>query len=194
MPDASLSDCTFAPLTPERWHDLEALFGPRGACAGCWCMWWRLPRSQWGAQKGEGNRAAFEALVASDAQPGILAYVEGRPAGWCAVEPREAYPALDRSRTLKRVDEAPVWSVTCFFVARPYRRHGLTVWLLVAAAEHARARGARILEGYPVEPRVGRTADAWAFTGTLSAFRRAGFVEVARRSATRPIVRRALSS
>lgn len=183
----------FHPLTPERWNDLEALFGPRGACAGCWCMWWRGQRSEWERLKGAGNKEAFHALVMLGMEPGILAYAGGQPVGWCAVEPREAYPGLERSRVLKRVDEEPVWSVTCFFVARGYRRRGLTVRLLDAAATFAGERGARIVEGYPVEPKSEKIADAWAFTGTASAFRRAGFTEVARRSETRPIMRRVVT-
>jgi GNAT superfamily N-acetyltransferase len=180
------------PATPERWDDLEALFGPRGACAGCWCMWWRLRRSEWRSGKGDGNRRALRALVRRDEPPGLIAYAGKEPVGWIAVAPRGDYPGLDRSRTLKPVDERPVWSVTCFFTARAYRRRGVTVKLLEAAARHARARGADCLEGYPVEPRKDSVPDPWVFTGLAGAFRKAGFVEVARRSETRPIMRREL--
>ena len=178
----------FQVLTPDRWADLEALFGPRGACAGCWEMWWRRPRSEFEREKGEGNRAAFRALVESGVVPGILAYVDGQPAGWCAVQPREAYPSLARSRTLQPVDDQPVWSVTCFFVARAHRHQGLTVRLLEQAVAHAAASGARIVEGYPVEPKTGNMPDAWAWNGTAATFRHAGFEEVVRRSPTRPIM------
>ena len=177
------------PLSRARWRDLETLFGERGACGGCWCMWWRLPRSQFDRQKGAGNRRAFKRLVDSGETPGILAYRDGRPIGWCALGPRRTYPVLDRSRTLKQIDERPVWSVTCLFVARPHRRKGVTVDLLRAAAGHAARRGASLLEGYPVEPRTGRLPDAFAWTGLPSAFRKAGFAEVLRRSPTRPIMR-----
>ncbi|MEK7798691.1 MAG: GNAT family N-acetyltransferase, partial [Acidobacteriota bacterium] len=179
----------FHPLTPARWGDLETLFGERGACGGCWCMYWRLARSRFEKQKGAGNRRAFKRLVGSGLPPGILAYRDDRPIGWCAVGPRESYPVLERSRTLRRFDDRPVWSVTCLFVARPERRQGLSVELLRAAASHARRRGARLIEGYPVEARTGRLPDAFAWTGLPAAFRRAGFVEVARRSPTRPFMR-----
>jgi GNAT superfamily N-acetyltransferase len=182
----------FHPLTPARWDDLEQLFGSRGACAGCWCMWWRLPRAQWSRQRGEGNRRAFRALVRSGSAPGVLAYLGSKAVGWCAVAPREAYGGLSRSRVLKPVDDEPVWSVTCFYVAREHRRRGITVGLLGAAAKLAASRGARRIEGYPVEPRRGESPDAWVYTGLVGAFRKAGFQEVARRSATRPIMRRAL--
>lgn len=109
--------------------------------------------------------------------------------GWCSVAPREAFPALERSRVLKRVDDQPVWSVVCFFIAKPYRRQGLTVSLLKAAAEYARQAGARIVEGYPEDPKKADIPAPFAFTGLASAFLQAGFVEVLRRSATRPIMR-----
>lgn len=188
------SELSFAALTPERWADLETLFGPQGACGGCWCMWWRIPRAEFNRQQGEGNRLALRALVESGVVPGILAYADGRPVGWCALQPRVEYPALARSRVLKAVDDAPVWSVTCFYVAKGHRRQGITVKLLEAAAAHARAHGAAVLEGYPKDPQSGeKQPDAFIFTGMLSAFLQAGFSEVARRSPTRPTMRKDLS-
>ncbi len=181
-------DLTFAPLTPDRWADLEALFGPRGASGGCWCMWWRFSRSEFNALKGDGNRAAFRSVVESGAPPGVLAYAGDRPVGWCAIAPREHYPGLARSRILKPVDDQPVWSVTCFFIAKGWRRRGLAVRLLRAAVAFAQEHGARIVEGYPVESRQDMPA-VFAWIGMASTFRRAGFVEVARRSETRPIMR-----
>ncbi|MCP4589607.1 MAG: GNAT family N-acetyltransferase [bacterium] len=183
----------FHPLTPERWGDLVRLFGPRGACGGCWCMWWRIKRADFEKRKGDKNRRAFKRIVDSGEVPGLLAYAGGEPVGWCAVRPRETYSVLQRSRILKPVDDAPVWSVVCFFVAKPYRRQGVTVRLLKAAVAHAKREGARIVEGYPVEPRKGSMPDAFAWVGTAAAFLQAGFTEVARRSATRPIMRRTLT-
>lgn len=180
-------------LTPARWPDFEKLFGKNGACAGCWCMWWRLPHAQWLAQKGEANRKAMRTLVKRGAVPGLLAYADSQPVGWCAVAPRADYPRFNTSRVLKPVDEQPVWSVTCFFVARAYRRRGITAQLLEAAAKFVRKQGARILEGYPVEPKRDQP-DAFVYTGLASAFRKAGFKEVARHSLARPIFRRKLKS
>ena len=185
-----LQSLTFRPLTPSRWPDLEKLFGPRGACAGCWCMYWKLPRREFEAGQGEPNRLAQRAIVAAGGTPGLLACVDGVPAGWIAVEPRQNYSLLARSRILKPVDETPVWSVTCFFIARPYRRQGLMVDLLKAAIAHVKSHGGKVVEGYPVEPRPGQaTSPVFIYTGVASAFRQAGFVEVARRSETRPIMR-----
>jgi GNAT superfamily N-acetyltransferase len=152
-------------------------------------MWWRLPRRLYDAQKGETNRAEFQALVERGDEPGLLLYRDSGPIGWCAVGPRETFPTLCRSRTLAPVDDQPVWAVPCLFIARSQRRQGLSVVLLRAAVAHAAARGATIVEGYPVEPKTDRLPDAFAWTGLPSAFRAAGFVEVARRSPTRPIVR-----
>ena len=177
------------PLTPARWHDLEALFGERGACGGCWRMYWRLTRSDYERKKGAGNKKALKKVVDSGRPPGLLAYAGGKAVGWCAIGPREIYPVLERSRILARVDDEPAWSVTCFFVARPFRRQGITVQLLKAASDFARKNGAHVVEGYPVEPRKGRMPDVFAYTGLPSAYRKAGFVEVLRRSETRPIMR-----
>jgi len=182
----------FHPLTTARWRDLERLFGERGACGGCWCMWWRLKRSVWEKQRGAGNRRALKKLVDSGTAPGVLAYANGQPVAWCSVAPREDYPVLENSRVLKRVDAEPVWSVVCLFVARPWRRKGITAELLRAAAHYAAQHGATIIEGYPVEPKKGVMPDAFAYTGLPSAFLKAGFQEVARRSPTRPIMRRFL--
>jgi len=157
-------------------------------------MLWRLKRSEFEKQKGDKNKAAFKAVVDSGEAPGILAYANGSPIGWCALAPRETYPALDRSRVLKRIDDKPVWSIVCLFIARPYRRKGVSIELLKAAAEYVRKRGGKIVEGYPVEPRKDEMPDVFAWTGLASAFRKAGFVECGRRSETRPIMRRETGS
>jgi GNAT superfamily N-acetyltransferase len=181
----------FYPLTPARWKDFETLFGESGACGGCWCMWPRLRRADFQKQKGPGNKKAMKRLVESGPPPGLLAYADGRPVAWCALAPRETYLALTNSRILKPVDDQPVWSVVCFFVAKPYRRRGLSARLLEEAAKYARNQGARIVEGYPVEPKTEtRSPDVFVWTGLASAFRKAGFEEAARRSPTRPIMRR----
>ena len=182
----------FHTVTPERWDDLARLFGPRGACAGCWCMWPRLRGGEFARLKGDGTRRRMRALVTAGAEPGILAYAGAEPVGWCAVAPRIEYTRLAGSRVMAPIDDQPVWSVPCFFVAPPFRRRGLTVRMLREAARYARAQGARVLEGYPVDPPGGRTADAFAWWGLAGAFEAAGFCEVARRSKTHPIMRKAL--
>ena len=186
---APLPNLEFQPVTPERWQDLETLFGKRGAYGNCWCMWWRMPRSEFDKQAGQEKKQALKTVVASGAVPGILAYTYGQPIAWCSIAPREAFPVLERSRTLKRVDDKPVWSIVCFFIAKPFRRQGLMIKLLRAAIEYAREHGAHIVEGYPVEPKHSNLPDVSSFTGITSAFDEAGFVEVLRRSEHRPIMR-----
>lgn len=180
------------PLTAERWDDFESLFGTRGACGGCWCMWWRLSQTTFNSQRGEGNRLMMHAMVDSGIVPGLLAYVAGKPAGWISLGPRLEFPRLARSRILQPVDEQPVWSIVCFFVGKSYRRQGLGVELLKASQVYAADLGARILEGYPKDSEPGQLPDPFVFTGRTTTFSKAGFVEVARRSPTRPIMRRAL--
>lgn len=155
-------------------------------------MWWRLPRRVYDRGRGAGNRRRLRRLVQAGPPPGLLAYDGDEPVGWVAVGPRRDYPMLERSRLLQPLDDRPVWSVVCLFVDRRYRRRGVTVGLIEAAARLGRRRGARVLEGYPTDPKGGPLPPAFVWTGLASAFRRAGFREVARRSPRRPIFRRVL--
>ncbi len=186
-------DLAFHPLTPKYWTDFELLFGKKGAFGGCWCMWWRLSRAQFARRHGNRNRLAMKRIVDAGAIPGIIAYSGTVPIGWCSSGPRESFPALERSRVLKRVDDLPVWSIVCFFVTRPWRTKGVTVQLIEAAINYARKHGARVIEAYPFDPRK-RQPDAFVWTGLASAFRQAGFIEVLRRSPARPIMRRYLKA
>jgi GNAT superfamily N-acetyltransferase len=184
-----ISGLTFHPLTIDGWKDLESLFGERGACGGCWCMWWRLKRSEFEQQKGKKNKAALKKIVKSGQAPGILAYSEGRPIAWCSIGPRDTFPALERSRVLKRIDDKPAWSIVCLFIARGFRKKGISSAIIKAAVAYAKRKGARIVEGYPIEPKKGRWPDAFVWTGVPSAYLKAGFKEVHRGSPTRPIMR-----
>ncbi len=179
----------FRPVTPSRWSDMEELFGERGACSGCWCMWWRLARSEFNRRTGSQRKQMLKRLVENDTVPGILAYFDGQPIGWCSIAPREQYKALEQSRTLRRIDNQPVWSVVCFFMAKPFRRKGLMRRLLRAATEYAASHGARIVEGYPVNARDVTLAGSEGFTGLIPAFRDVGFEEVARPSERVSIMR-----
>ncbi|MBE7450680.1 MAG: GNAT family N-acetyltransferase [Kofleriaceae bacterium] len=183
------------PLTPARWDDLTRLFGPRGACGGCWCMWPRLTAAEFAVGKAEGgarNRRSLRALV-DRRPPGLLGYVDGEPAAWCAVAPRDELVRLRRSKVLAPVDARPVWSIPCLFVSRDHRGRGLSTAMVAAAARWAGRQGARLVEAYPIDPAPGaRLAPTFAWWGVTASYRRAGFREVARRSPTRPIVRRAV--
>jgi GNAT superfamily N-acetyltransferase len=179
---------SIVPLIPQRWLDFEQLFGPRGACGGCWCMYWKLRGKAFLENKGEIARQMQQTFVAAGKVPGLLAYLAEEPVGWIAVEPRSEYLRLAHSRILKQVDQDEVWSAPCFFVSKTARRQGLTVELLKGAIEHVSQQGGRILEGYPIDQRVDMPA-VFAYTGLASAFRKAGFQEVVRRSEKRPIFR-----
>jgi GNAT superfamily N-acetyltransferase len=182
-------ELTFHPLTTARWPHLEKLFGEHGAAGGCWCMWWRLKSSDFNAMKGDQNKAALRGIVENGGVPGLLAYDGDDPIGWCSLAPRPDYVRLETSRILKPVDEQPVWSIVCFYVAKSHRRQGVSVKLLKAAIDYAREQGASILEGYPMEPKDEKMPDTFAWYGIASAFIVAGFTEVARRSETRTIMR-----
>jgi GNAT superfamily N-acetyltransferase len=177
------------PLTPERWADFEKLFGPRGAYCGCWCMYWRLTRKEFEKGQGEANRRAMRSIVRSGKIPGIIAYLGKEPVGWCAVGPREDFPSLDRSRVLGRLDEKPVWSLVCFFIAKGHRGKGIGDELIHAAVRYARAHRARIVEAYPTLPRGRKLAPVSSYMGTPAIFERAGFVECARPSPSKAIMR-----
>src|SRR5262245_40152417 len=154
-------------------------------------MWMRLPTAEFRRGKGEGNRRALRALVGKR-PPGLLAYVDGEPAGWVAVAPREEYVRLENSRVLAPVEGEGVWAAPCFFISPKHRGAGLTAALLQAAAAHAAKRGAHAIEGYPNVNRAERQPAAFVWSGFESTFQRAGFREIARRSEARPILRKAL--
>jgi GNAT superfamily N-acetyltransferase len=178
------------PATAERWSDVESLFGSNGAYSNCWCMFYRLTGREFSAAAGAGTRAGLRELVATGPAPGLLAYAAGEPVGWCALAPREEYGRVLRSPQVRPIDpnDTDVWSVTCFFIRRSERRTGVAEALLVAAVAHAAEHGARVLEGYPVEPSADRAADL--YPGTVGMFRRAGFTEIRRQTPRRVVMRR----
>ena len=152
-------------------------------------MAWRLRSKDWTAGKGAKNKRAFRKIVISGDAPGLIGYLNGQPIVWCAVAPRQTYQFLQRSRVLGPVDDQPVWSISCLFILKPYRRHGISAQLLQAAVAFAAKRGAKIVEGYPTEPSKGTLPDPFLWTGVPAAFQKAGFTEVVRRSPHRPIMR-----
>ncbi|MEZ5925629.1 MAG: GNAT family N-acetyltransferase [Hyphomicrobiaceae bacterium] len=183
---------TFEPLTPDRWDDLEQLFGPeRGGNSGCWCLWWRIRKPEWDRLGKPGRKRQFRAVVAAGEVPGLLAYQGGRPVGWCAIAPRTATPRLNTSRVAAPTDPVTAgdWAITCFYIASEHRQGGLMRSLIEAAVTHARRHGAKRVDACPIEPRR-KLMWGEGFVGIASAFRRAGFVEVERRSETRILMRR----
>ena len=184
----SRSKFDVAALTAARWGDFEALFGPNGACGGCWCMWWRMTRKSFEAQHGEANRRAYKAIVRAGPPPGLLAYDRAAPVGWCQVCPRTDLPVLGRSPLLKPLDDLPVWSLSCFYIKPSHRGMGLNGVLIEAAKDFARRGGAEILEAYPWDARQ-KKSQGTIFTGAASTFARHGFTTAARRAPRRPVMR-----
>jgi GNAT superfamily N-acetyltransferase len=179
----------FRPLTAHEWQDFVTLFDEPGPHRGCWCMYWRVKRADFHRQYGAGLQDAMLKIVDGGMIPGILAYIDGKPVGWCSIAPREEFPVLDRSPTLKRVDNESVWSIVCFFVSKNYRQQGISRFLLQAAIEHARERGAKIIEAYPLKTEIAETQPYERYMGLESTYEQAGFKVVTRRSERRPIMR-----
>jgi GNAT superfamily N-acetyltransferase len=183
---------TIRPLTPDLWPALEDLFGKTGACNGCWCMYWRIG-SKYSQRPREQNKTAFRKIVMQGPPPGLLAFDGDVAVGWCQLTPREALPGLDRARLVKRVDDVPVWSISCFYVRKGFRKQGVTAALIGAALKAAKRAKAPALEAYPVE--AGETKSGSSiYTGTASTFVRAGFKTIARRVRHRPIMRHDLKA
>lgn len=189
MGHVNVNDLSFQPVETANWPDLETLFGVNGACGGCWCMLWRLRKKAYDAGKGAGNKSALWNRVKQPMPPGLLVYSGSEAIAWCSLGPREHFPRLARSRILKPVDEQPVWSITCLFVKKQWRTMGVSTYALRSAQRFALKYGAEILEGYPYDPIEGKMPDVFAWTGIASSYRKAGFIEVARRSVKRPVMR-----
>ena len=174
------------PLTPELWPALEDLFSQQWPVGRCWCMYWRIG-NDYRKRPGDENKAAFFELVKNGPPPGLLALDGDLAVGWCQLTPRADLPWLDRTWRLKRVDDVPVWSISCFYVRIGYRRRGITQALIRAAIKVARKAGAPALEVYPLDADLSPSSTS---TGYVSTFRREGFKIVARRSPERPIAPR----
>ncbi|GAB3482528.1 GNAT family N-acetyltransferase [Nocardiopsis coralliicola] len=186
------------PATPDRWNDLERMFGPTGAYGHCWCAFFRRRAKDFSAstacpppERGTDNREALRRITLDGRVPGLIAYEEQEPCGWVAVGPRTEFVRLTRSRGLRPVDpdEPDVWSVVCFWLPPRRRRHGVGTRLLDAAVEYARAQGGRVLEAYPVDTAGGRAPSAEVYTGTVRMFRKAGFSCAPHPVSERPIAR-----
>jgi GNAT superfamily N-acetyltransferase len=188
-----------APATPDRWTDVVTVMGTRGDPARCWCQYFKLRGRTWESTPRETKRDALHDQVERDpAPPGVLAYAESEPVGWCAVAPKPSYPRLLASRLAGTDTEAAddtadldrVWAVTCFVVVVGWRRRGVASALLDAAVMLARDHGAAAVEGYPVDHVLrANVASAALYRGTVTLFRDAGFTEVERPAPDRAVMR-----
>jgi GNAT superfamily N-acetyltransferase len=184
-----LSALTFEPLTKKNWNQFVELFGAKGACGNCWCMYYRLPKAVFDEGKiNDGNKDAMKALVWGDQPVGLLAFYENKAIAWCAFAPREDFEKLKRSRVHKPIDDGKVWSVPCTFIHKDFRRQGVSVQLLTGLATYAKQEGIHIIEAYPTIP-TKPLPDSFAWIGLYKSFERAGFKTVDTTSKHRPMVR-----
>jgi GNAT superfamily N-acetyltransferase len=186
LPDGT--DLRCEPATAERFSDLPSVLGDRGGPDGCWCMFWRQRNAEWRSTNPAKRRVAMAERFGDSPPPGVLAYLDGRPVGWCAVAPRDEYPRLQSSPTFGPVDDIPAWAVSCLFIHRTARRRGVGTALVDAAVAMAKAYGAPAVDAIPVAPSDKRGSGD-LYTGTPSMFEPLGFTEVARRKPERPVVR-----
>ena len=186
-----------APLTPDLWPAFEKLFGKSGACSGCWCIHWRVPRQDYIAWRGDKAKTFFKRRVMKGPPPGVLAFIGDDAVGWLQIGPRADTPQWNSTRRatapLNPGDAADgrIWGATCFFIKSSARGQGVMSALLEGGLRFARANGARSVEGCPID---GKCNNVDAYVGLTPVFERAKFKEVARRRANRPLMRRALRS
>jgi len=174
------------PATLERFDDVATLLAPsRPGTPACWCLSCRVDSHERRLLRTEPQRRErMRQLTAEPIAPGMLAYVDGAPAGWVNFGPRQAIGRLQRSRTILPMDDVPVWSVLCFVIATAHRRHGLMRELLRGAADYAREHEAPAIEGYPVDTEGRRLSGTLLFVGVASTFAAEGFEVIGETNAT----------
>lgn len=184
------NDLIFEPLSRKNWGLFTELFGERGACGNCWCMYFRLNKAEFtDGKQNDGNKNAMKQLVWNNMPTGLLGIYQGRAIGWLAFAPRTDFPKLARSRVHKPIDDLPVWSVTCFFIDKDFRRMGVSVAMLKGLIHHAREQKIEVIEAYPTIPTQDVLPDSFAWIGLYKSFEKAGFKVVDRTSKSRPMVR-----
>jgi GNAT superfamily N-acetyltransferase len=182
----------FTELDSTNWKQFEELMGEKGGCGGCWCMVFRLPYKEFQANKPDGNKKGMQELVKQGRPLGLIATLKGEPIGWIAMAPREDYSKLEKSRAFKRIDDLPVWSITCFFVKKEYRRKGLSQSLIKGAVDFAKKKKIKTLEAYPAIPYDEKVPAPFLWVGILSSFLNNGFTMVQQNGKSRAMVRLAL--
>jgi GNAT superfamily N-acetyltransferase len=186
------------PVTAERVDDFVAVANPNRRASHCWCLSHRLTAGEIAELGGGGREAAFRALCGRENPPGVIGYADGEPVGWCSIGPRSENTRLSRSRLIRPLDDVAVWSIICIVVRGGHRRRGHTTPLINGAVEYAAARGAPVVESYPVDPGSGRIDLTMGFVGTRAMFEKAGFTVVGSTGATasrlpRLVMRRTVS-
>ncbi len=178
-------------VTIADWPNIETLFGGKGACGGCWCMWWRVPRGGklWEESKGEPNRQKLHDLVRTGRLHAVMAFHKDQPVGWCTFGPRDTFPRIRTVRALQRETCPGTWSIVCFYVASKWRNSGVARRLLEAATKMALSLGASEVEAFPVVPKKppAPVPPTFAWTGVPRMFEASGYVQIERAAELRPI-------
>jgi len=186
-----VSDIEIHPVTADRRADLLVLFGEKGAYSHCWCTWYLLTNKAFNVASPAERKTILLGQVDGGLEPGLLAYREGVPVGWCAVGPRERYARMNAPRAIshKPIDNQPAWVISCFYIDKQHRNTGVATALLAATVDHARSRGADLLEGFPWDKPM--IDDSWGtmFVGSRKMFANAGFDLVEHRG-KRAVMRR----
>jgi GNAT superfamily N-acetyltransferase len=201
QPSAADPHVSVRPANEVSWEDIQTVFGTRGEAAACQCQYFKILNKDWSsvpvAERAFRLRQQTDCgYPDAEATTGLVAFLDGVPVGWCAVEPRSAYPRLRNAKVPwtgreEDKDDDTVWAVTCFMVRTGYRRRGISSILAKAAVEYARDRGARALEGYPMVDRPNEEI-AWPsemYVGTRSIFSDAGFTEITKPTKRRFVMR-----
>jgi len=163
--------------------------GEKGGCGGCWCMAFRLSPKEFAANKYDGNKKRMKKLIDENKPTGLIASVNNEPVGWIAVAPREDYIKIENSRSFKRIDDKPGWSITCFFVKKEFRRQNLSHKLIKGVIDYAIKKKIKTLEAYPAIPYSDKVSPPFLWVGILSAFLKNGFTVVKQSSKSRAMVR-----
>lgn len=179
----------FESLRSSNWKKFEILMGEKGGCGGCWCMYFRLPYKTFQGNKPGGNKKMMKQLVNKGCPKGLIASMNNEPVGWIAMAPREDYMKLVDSRAFKRIDDKPVWSITCFFIKKEFRHNGLSQQLIKGAVDFAKKKKIKTLEAYPAIPYSEKVPSPFLWVGVLSSFIKNGFNIVQQNSKSRAMVR-----
>jgi hypothetical protein len=180
---------SFASLSSANWKEFETLMGEKGGCGNCWCMYFRLPYKDFQANKPDGNKKLMKQLVNKGMPLGLIASINNEPVGWIALAPREDYMRMENSRSFKRIDDKPVWSITCFFIKKGFRHVGLSSELIKGAVDLAKKKKIKTLEAYPAIPYAEKVPHPFLWVGVLSSFIKNGFSIVQQNSKSRAMVR-----
>jgi hypothetical protein len=180
---------SFASLSSANWKEFETLMGEKGGCGNCWCMYFRLPYKDFQANKPDGNKKLMKQLVNKGMPLGLIASINNEPVGWIALAPREDYMRMENSRSFKRIDDKPVWSITCFFIKKAFRHVGLSSELIKGAVDLAKKKKIKTLEAYPAIPYAEKVPHPFLWVGVLSSFIKNGFSIVQQNSKSRAMVR-----